>query len=93
MQRHRTDELHVVVPQLEGPPSRLAHHSEGLVEELVEGCAGLQPLPQLAGLRCKPLVLQLLEPVLQRVDTLHAIRVRTHSPRVFLRVEERCCGD
>ena len=49
VQRHAPHELHVEVALAEHPPRRLAHGGEGVDEQVVEGLAVVEPLPEVDG--------------------------------------------
>ncbi len=44
MQDHPADQLHVVVPHVQGTPAALAHHGEGLGQQVVKGFTVGEPL-------------------------------------------------
>ena len=79
---HAPDELHVVVPQLECAPRRLAHHSKRLLEQLVLRAPGREPRAELASLGRQLLVVEELDRVLQRVDAGNAHLVGRQRRRV-----------
>ncbi|GBD16449.1 hypothetical protein HRbin26_01347 [bacterium HR26] len=68
VQHDARHELHVEVPHADGSPGRLAHHGEGLVQQVVERLPGRQPLLELVGLGPELLVAQALNVRLQRVN-------------------------
>ena len=82
VQHHAADELHVEVAHAEGAARRLAHHGEGLGQELVEGLAFLEPLAELAGLGPQSLVGERPNLALERVDALDHLAVAPEQPLV-----------
>ncbi len=50
VQHHAPNHLHVVVPLPQGPLGRLAHHGEGLVQQLIERLARGDPALEFVGL-------------------------------------------
>ena len=89
VQRHRTDQLHVVVAQLERAPCGLAHDGEGLLEQLLLACAACEPLSELGCLGRELLVVERLDRVLERVDALDALPVLCDARVIGLGVEVR----
>ena len=73
MQHHAALELDVEVALAERPLGRLAHHGEGLDQEVVERLALGQPLAEFGGLGAQGLVGELLELRLERVDPRHGL--------------------
>jgi hypothetical protein len=74
VQRHAADQLHVEVAHLQRALAGLAHHGEGLGQQVVERLALREALAELVGLGAQRGVVQLLELRLQRVDLLHRAR-------------------
>mmetsp|Transcript_10283 Transcript_10283/g.33799 ORF Transcript_10283/g.33799 Transcript_10283/m.33799 type:complete len:846 (+) Transcript_10283:450-2987(+) len=85
VQRHRADELHVVVAEVERAPGSLAHHRERLLEQLLLRLARREPLPELGRLGGQRLVLERLNLVLEFVDASDPLGVRHHRPIVCRR--------
>jgi hypothetical protein len=86
VQRHRSDQLHVVVAQLDRAPRRLAHDGEGLLQQLVLRRSSREAAPELLRLCLERLVLQQLDLILQHVDAVHALRVALHTRCVLVLV-------
>ena len=86
VQRHRSDQLHVVVAQLDRAPRRLAHDGEGLLQQLVLRRSSRKAAPELLRLCLDRLVAQQLDLILQHVDAVHALRVALHTRCVLVLV-------
>ena len=71
VQHHAADQLHVEMPLAERAPGGLAHHGEGLGQQVVQRGAAGQPLAELGGLRPQRLVRQRLHGRLEGVDLRH----------------------
>ena len=82
VQDHAAHELHVVVPQADEPPARLAANGEGLDQDVVERFAGFQPAAELGGLAAQLVVGHRLVLRLQRVDRLDLGLQPLQEPRV-----------
>ena len=71
VQHHAADQLHVEMPLAERALGGLAHHGEGLRQQVVQRGAAGQPLAELGGLGPQRLVRQRLHGRLQRIDLRH----------------------
>ena len=68
MQDHAADKLDIEGSHAKNPLGGLAHHREGLREQIVERFAVRKTLPELVGLRVKRLVVEAFHRRLELVD-------------------------
>ncbi len=73
VQRHAAHELDVEVALAQHPPGRLAHHGKGLDQQVVEGLAGVEALPELDRLVGQRVVAQRLHLGLEVADQGHQL--------------------
>ena len=82
VQHHAADELHVERPHAERAARRLAHHGEGLGQQLVQRFAvGHAPL-QFLGPGAQARVVERLDALFQRIDLLYGLSVLPQQPLV-----------
>ena len=86
MQRHRPNQLHVVVAQLDRAPRRFAHDGEGLLQQLVFRRSSREAAAELLRLCAERLVAQELDVILQLVYAVHTLRVALHTGCILVLV-------
>jgi hypothetical protein len=82
VQDHAADELHVEVPHPKHALAGLAHHAEGLGQQIVERRAPGQTLAELGGLGRERLIRELRQFGFERVDARHRLHQGFDQPLV-----------
>ena len=82
VEHHAADELDVEMAHAERAPGRLAHHREGLGEQVVEPAPALQALAELRGLGLQRGIVEPLDLGLEGVDPVDGAAHPTQHPLV-----------
>ena len=92
VEHHAADQLHVEMALAQGPLGGLAHHGERLDQQVVQGLAGRQTLPELVGLGAQGLIVEGGGRRFERVDPVDRLAQGLDQP-VVRRTEQPASKD